>query len=90
MKEKLILVRNFLYRLFLIGIILNISAQVIHAIIANGGVINDPAQALMISPNYFEQLGISNILFIRLFLIYFILCPALVLHWTIAKDKNLS
>lgn len=90
MKEKLVAIRNFLYRLFAIGIVLNIFAQIVHVMIAKGGGLHDPAEVLMISPNYLEQLIISNIIFVRIFLIYFILCLALALHWTIVKDKNLS
>lgn len=89
MKEKLIITRNFLYRLFLIGFVLNILFQLLFMFIA-GPKLTDASNILQLPPYYLVELLISGIAFIRMFLVYFILCPALALHWTIARDKNLD
>lgn len=89
MKEKLIIIRNFLYRLFIIGFILNILSQLPFLVLKMQG-INEAASFLGVPPYYLMELLISTISTLRVILFYFILCPALALHWTIARDKNLS
>lgn len=90
MKEKLIITRNFLYRLFIIGIVLNIFAQFMFMMAIKGQALNEVAVALNLSSSYLVQMIISSIISIRIVLLYFILCPAFALHWTIARDKNLN
>lgn len=90
MKEKLITTRNFLYRLFLIGFVLNLTAQFVFMATAKGQGINELAQILSIPPFYLSGLIVSSIVVIRVIFLYFILMPALALHWTIARDKNLD
>lgn len=85
MKEKLIITRNFLYRFFLIGIVLNILFQIIFLAIGGQGV-EEASRVLGLPSFYLMELLISSIAFIRMILIYFVLCPALALHWTIAKE----
>lgn len=89
MKEKLIVIRNFLYRLFVIGFILNLVAQVPFAFVKIQ-TLNVAAIFLGIPTSYFMELLITSVTVIRIILIYFVLCPALALHWTIAKDKILD
>lgn len=89
MKEKLIVVRNFLYRLFIIGFVLNILAQVPFAFVKIQ-TLNVAAIFLGIPTSYFTELLITSVTVLRIILVYFILCPALALHWTIAKDKTLN
>lgn len=89
MREKLILIRNFLYRLFLIGFILNVAAQFVFMAAAKGQGINELSQILSIPPFYLGELIVSSIVIIRVIFLYFILLPALALHWTVARDKSL-
>lgn len=90
MREKLIIARNFLYRLFLIGFIANVAAQIIFMAAAKGHAINQLSQMLTITPFYLGALVTSSIIVMRVIFLYFILFPALALHWTIARDKHLS
>lgn len=87
MREKLVITRNFLYRLFLIGIVLNILVQFVFMMAMKGQGINEISQILNVPQYYVIQLIISSIISVRIILIYFILCPAFALHWTIARDK---
>lgn len=89
MKEKLIIIRNFLYRLFIIGFILNIISQIPFVLVKMQS-INEAAVFLGVPPYYLMELLITSITVLRIILVYFILCPALALHWTIARDKSLS
>lgn len=89
MKEKLIVVRNFLYRLFVIGFILNILSQ-LPIIFVKIQTLNEASAILGVHPYYLMELLITSITVLRIILVYFILCPALALHWTIAKDKTLK
>lgn len=89
MRNKLIITRNFLYRLFLIGFILNIAAQFIYMAAVKGQAIIQLSQLLSITPFYLGALVTSSIIVIRVILLYFVLFPALALHWTIARDKHL-
>lgn len=87
MKEKLIITRNFLYRLFLIGFILNILAQFVFMAASKGVGISELSKMLSITPFYLGAIISTSIVAIRVFFLYFILLPALALHWTIARDK---
>jgi len=89
MKENLIITRNFLYRLFLIGFVINFLAQFIFMFAVKAQGINELAQMLSVSPLDLGQTIFSSIIYIRVILFYFILLPALALHWTIARDKKL-
>ena len=89
MKEKLIIVRNFLYRLFVIGFILNILSQIPFVLVKLQS-INEASTILGVPSYYLMELLITTITVLRVILVYFILCPALALHWTIARDKNLN
>lgn len=89
MKEKLILTRNFLYRFFVIGFVLNVLFQ-LTVLFIGGKTLNEVSRILELPPFYITELLIVVIASIRAFLIYCILCPALALHWTIAKDKILN
>lgn len=86
MKEKLIITRNFLYRLFLIGFILNILAQFVFMAASKGVGISELSKMLNITPFYLGAIISTSIVAIRVFFLYFILLPALALHWTIARD----
>lgn len=89
MKEKLTIVRNFLYRFFLIGIVLNILFQLL-VLFIGGKSLLEVSRILELPPFYLTELLIVTIASIRAILIYFILCPALALHWTISRDKTLN
>lgn len=89
MKAKLILTRNFLYRFFLIGFIFSVATQLMY-IFMSGPAIVEAAKILGLPPFFLTKLIITMIAFIRTFLVYFILLPALALHWTIARDKNIT
>lgn len=89
MKEKLIIIRNFLYKLFLIGFVINILFQMFIMLFVGQHLLT-ASRILELPPYYLTELLITSIATIRVFLIYFILCPALALHWTIAKDKILN
>lgn len=90
MKKKLILTRNFLYRLFFIGFIFNVFVQVVFMFAAKGHGLNEAARAISVPPYYLGEMIVSSIMFIRMFFFYVILLPALALHWTIARDKELK
>ena len=89
MKQKLLLARNFLYRLFLIGFVINFSAQMIIMIAVKNGALVELGQMLSVTPFYLGSLITSSIINVRVALFYFVLLPAFALHWTIARDKNL-
>lgn len=87
MKEKLIIIRNFLYRLFLIGFILNLGAQFVFMAAAKGQGIVEVSKLLSVTPFYVGAFISSSIIIIRVIFLYFILLPAIALHWTVARDK---
>ncbi len=89
MKENLFIIRNFLYRFFVIGFIFSIIAQITFMSIS-GPALDDAIRILHLPPVYVQNLIISSLVYIRVFLLYFILTPALALHWTISKDKHLA
>lgn len=89
MREKLILVRNFLYRLFLIGFLFSVFAQVMYMLMS-GPTIIEATKLLGLPPFFLTKLMISTIVSIRIFLVYVILAPALALHWTISRDKAIK
>lgn len=89
MKEKLIIIRNFLYRLFLIGFVLSLLAQFVFMAAVKGQGIIDLSVMLNTPPVYLSTLITSSIIIIRVLFLYFVLLPALALHWTIARDKNI-
>lgn len=89
MREKLIVTRNFLYRLFIISFIINIIAQIILTLATKSNNINQVSLMLGVTPFYLAQLIFTSIVIIRVFLFYFILLPAIALHWTIASDKHI-
>ena len=90
MREKLLILRNFLYRLFLVGFVLTVFAQIFYTIVLSSPYLEDAMMLANIPLSYFQQLLTSCLTFARLFFAYAVLCPALALHWTIAKDKNLN
>lgn len=75
--------------MFLIGFVLNVLFQLVILFIGGKGLL-EAARILELPPYYLTQVMIVAIASIRAFLVYFILCPALALHWTIAKDKTLN
>lgn len=89
MKENLTVIRNFLYRLFLIGFIFSALTQ-LGIIFGNFQGISEASKMLHVSPEYLIELILNSITVVKTFLFYCVLCPALALHWTIAKDKNLK
>lgn len=90
MKEKLLVARNFLYRLFLLGFLINLFAQFVLMIAVKQGAIAELSQALSVSTYYLGELITSSIVITRIILFYLVLLPAFALHWTIAKDKNIN
>lgn len=88
MKEKLLITRNFLYRLFLIGFIFSFLAQVFAMILLSSHTVHHLLQSMNFPPFYLQKLLTTAILFVRFFLFYLVLCPAFALHWTIARDKK--
>lgn len=89
MQNKLIVIRNFLYRLFLIGFIINLLAQFMFMVAAKGQGIVELSTLLNITPFYIGAIITTSIVTMRVIFLYFILFPALALHWTIARDKNI-
>lgn len=89
MRDKLIITRNFLYKLFLIGFLLNVLFQLL-ILLMGGKALSEASRVLELQPYFLTQLLIVCIATIRIFLVYFVLCPALALHWTVAKDKTLN
>ena len=75
MKEKLIVTRNFLYRLFLIGIIFNVLFQVLFLAIGGKG-LSEASRVMELPPYYLIELIIVSITAIRAILFYFILHSA--------------
>lgn len=86
MREKLLLTRNFLYRLFVVGFLFSIVFQLSFMSISPK-LLAEANKVLGLQPFFVLELVIQALVYIRAFLIYFILCPALALHWTIARDK---
>lgn len=86
MKEKLLVTRNFLYRLFVVGFIFSLIFQLSFMSISPK-LLAEANKVLGLQPYFILELVIQALVYIRAFLIYFILCPALALHWTIARDK---
>lgn len=89
MKEKLIVTRNFLYRLFLIGFALNLGAQFVFMFAAKNEGLNQVSKLLNITPFYLSAMITLSIVLTRVIFLYFVLLPALALHWTVARDKYL-
>lgn len=90
MREKLIITRNFLYRLFLIGFILNLLGQLVFMAAAKDQSLIELSKLLSITPFYLGAVITSSIVFMRVVFLYFVLLPALALHWTIARDKHIT
>lgn len=90
MREKLIVTRNFLYRLFFIGFVFNVFAQIIFMLAASGHGLAQASRAISVPPFYLGEMVVTSIMIIRMFLFYAVLLPALALHWTIARDKVLK
>lgn len=89
MSKKLVVVRNFLYRFFVIGFLVSILSQLVF--FANNGMfLTQIAMMLEVSRAHLVLLVISLIALGRIFLVYLILCPALALHWTIKREKSLN
>lgn len=86
MKEKLLVTRNFLYRLFVVGFLFSLIFQFSFMSISPK-LLAEANKLLGLQPFFVLELVISALVYIRAFLIYFILAPALALHWTIARDK---
>ncbi len=89
MIRKLVVTRNFLYRLFLIGFAINLGAQAVFVAAAKNERVKHLSKFLNISPLYLNILINSAIILTRVVFLYFILFPALALHWTVARDKYL-
>lgn len=87
MREKLILIRNFLYRFFVIGFVFNVLFQLLFMYLGVKG-LQEASRVLELRPYYLIELLITIISYLRVFFVYFVLFPALALHWTIARDKN--
>lgn len=89
MREKLVILRNFLYKFFLIGFVLNVMFQLLLLAMGGRGIIE--ASKILELPSYFlHEVLIIVIVSVRVFFVFFVLCPALALHWAIAKDKTLN
>lgn len=86
MKEKLIIIRNFLYRFFVIGFVLNILFQLLILFVGLNS-LNEASRILDLPHSFLMEVFIVAIASTRAFLVYLILCPALALHWTISRDK---
>lgn len=86
MKEKLIIVRNFLYRLFLIGFIFSVISQLAF-LYANSQGLQQASTILHVSQDDLIELALKSITAVKTFLFYGVLFPALALHWTVARDK---
>lgn len=89
MKKKLKVIRNFLYRLFLIGFIIN-TVSALSFISIHGQGLEEAAKMLNVTPAYLIELALTSLNTIKLVLFYIVLLPAIALHWTIARDKNLD
>lgn len=89
MKVYLIVARNFLYRLFFIGLIFSVLFQLIF-IFNNFHGLAEAANILHVSQSYLIELLLNSISAVKTFLFFGVLCPALALHWTITKDKLLN
>lgn len=89
MRKNLLLVRNFLYRFFLIGFLFNVLFQLLFMFLGVKG-IQEANRILELRPYYLIELLITIIAYLRVFFVYFVLFPALALHWTVARDKNLD
>lgn len=89
MKENLIIIRNFLYRLFLIGFVLNLIFQLVF-IFHGFQEIDEAAKMIHVSSNYLIELILNSITDVKTFLFFGVLCPAFALHWTISRDKLLK
>lgn len=86
MKEILIIIRNFLYRLFLIGLVFSVLSQLALVSINVQG-LTEASKILHVSSNYLMELMLKAITDVKNFLFFGVLCPAIALHWTISKDK---
>lgn len=89
MRDKLIIARNFLYKLFLIGFVLNVLFQLL-VLSIGGKALLEASRVLELQPFFLTQLLIICVASVRIFLVYCVLCPALAIHWTVAKDKTLN
>jgi len=89
MKEMLTIIRNILYRIFIIGFIFSIVSQLALIFMDFEG-INEAAKLLHVSSTNLIMVILNSINFVKVFLFYGILCPALAIHWTISRDKLLK
>ena len=98
MLKKLVVLRNFLYRLFVVGVVFDILTQLLFLAI-NGFVLAPKPPLFGMPPGGMPPFGLpphevcaammNFIGFSRTFLVYFVLCPALALHWTVKREKSL-
>lgn len=89
MRKKLTVARNFLYRLVFIGLVINVAAQFAYMAAAKHEGINLASKLMNITPFYLSAMITSSIVLTRAIFLYFVLLPALALHWTVARDKHL-
>lgn len=88
MRVNLIVTRNFLYRLFVIGFVVNVLAQMVFMVAAKGQGIVEMATILNITPFFVGAIITASLVVMRMIFLYFVLFPALALHWTIARDTD--
>jgi hypothetical protein len=84
--DQIILLRNFFFRAFLIGLII----AVLYCVATYAGWntwVSWAARVFRIDEKDFARLTLTFLLNIRILLVFFFLVPALALHWT-AKKLN--
>jgi|GEM_PF-3468299 len=87
--EKLVLVRNFLYKWFAVGFLIFTAVTILYLLMQEIAV--DIAEDLFnINPMVYYLRIFDFLAIVKLILILFILSPALALHWMIAccNSKN--
>lgn len=89
MEDKLVLARNFLYKFFVAGFVILILSAVIY-IFAKDYAIEMSGAWYGIDPEFIKYYAFVMLGLIKVVLIFFVLTPALALHWLICccKKKN--
>ncbi len=80
MCEKLVTVRDFLYKFFIVGFLLFIFS-VISYIFMKDFAVEIVEKWYGVDPVFYKNLVFTFLGYVKLFLVFFILTPALALHW---------
>ena len=86
-KEKLILIRNFLFKTFIVGLIFALVVFVLTFIFWDKWSLVVYSK-FGLSPKELAELFVNSLLYTRFYLIFVVLVPAIALHWLVKSPKG--